>query len=431
MATRFDQAHTDELLGFLRSSPTPFHAVAEAAARLERAGFTRLEERDSWAGEASVGARYVVRGGALIAWVLPENAEAERPFRILGSHTDSPTLRVKPVPDTAALGWRQVAVEIYGGPLLNAWLDRDLGLAGRLVLRDGTERLVNLEQPLLRVPQLAVHLDRSVNAEGLKLNPQHHLYPVWGLGDAREGDLIGFVAAESGLAADDVAGWDLMTYDVQPPGYLGRDREFVAGGRMDNLVSVHASTAAMAAAAAEGVGAGPIPVMAALDHEETGSESYSGAGGPFLEAVLERLIEARGGRVEARARAYAGSFVASADMAHAVHPNYGERHDPAHRPLPNGGPVLKVNANQRYATDGRSRAAWARACERAGVPWQIFVGRNDVPCGTTIGPITAARLGISTFDVGVPGLSMHSAREMVGSEDPWMLAAALRAFLEG
>jgi aspartyl aminopeptidase len=373
----------------------------------------------------------VQRGGALIAWILPEGAPAERPFRILGSHTDSPTLRVKPVPDSGRLGWRQVAVEIYGGVLLNSWLDRDLGLAGRLVLRDGSEHLVNLERPLLRVPQLAVHLDRSVNAEGLKLNPQHHLYPVWGLGDARPGDLIDFVAAEHGLRADDVSGWDLMTYDVQPPGYLGRDSEFVAGGRMDNLVSVHASVAALAAAAAEGVGAGPIPVLAAMDHEETGSESYSGAAGPFLETVLERLIEVRGGRAEARARAYAGSFVASADMAHAVHPNYGERHDPGHRPLPNGGPALKVNANQRYATDAVGRAAWTRACERAGVPWQTFVGRNDLPCGTTIGPITATRLGIPTFDVGVPGLSMHSTRELVGSEDPWMLAAALRAFLEG
>ena len=431
MATRFDQAHTDELLAFLKASPTPFHAAAETAARLERAGFTRLQEADSWAGDAAVGAHYVLRGGALIGWILPEAAEAERPFRILGSHTDSPTLRVKPVPDSGALGWRQVAVEVYGGPLFNSWLDRDLGLAGRLVLRDGTEQLVNLDRPLLRVPQLAVHLDRSVNPEGLKLNPQQHLRPIWGLGDPREGDLIAFVAAEHGLAAEDVLGWDLMTYDVQPPGYLGREAEFVVGGRLDNLVSVHASAAAMAAAAAEGVGAGPIPVLAAMDHEETGSESYSGAAGPFLEAVLERLIEARGGRVEARARAYAGSVVASADMAHAVHPNYGERHDPDNRPHPNGGPVLKINANQRYATDAVSRAVWARACERAGVPWQTFVSRNDVPCGSTIGPITATRLGIATFDVGVPGLSMHSARELVGSEDPWMLAATLRAFLEG
>jgi len=432
MATRFDQAHTDELLAYLRTAPTPFHAVAEAAARLEQAGFTRLEESDSWADGAAEGARYAVRGGALVAWILPAGTEAARPLRILGSHTDSPNLRVKPLPDTSTLGWRQVAVEVYGGVLHNSWLDRDLGLAGRLVLRDGAERLVNLERPLLRVPQLAVHLDRGVNAEGLKLNAQQHLYPVWGLGDANEGELIDFVAGESGVRAEDVLGWDLMAYDVTAPGYLGRDREFVVSARLDNLVSVHASVAALAAAAAEGVGPGaPIPVLAANDHEETGSSSYSGANGPFLEAVLERLIEVRGGGVDARARAYAASFVASADMAHAVHPNYAERHDAGHRPRPNDGPVLKHNANQRYATDGRSRAVWARACERAGVPWQNFVSRNDMPCGSTIGPLTATRLGIETFDVGVPGLSMHSTRELVGSDDPWMLAGALRAFLEG
>ena len=430
MPTKFDRAHTDDLLDFLRAAPTPFHAVAEAAARLERAGFERLTETESWADGAATGARYVVRGGALVAWYLPENAEAARPFRILGSHTDSPNLRVKPVPDTGAFGWRQVAVEVYGGPLYNSWLDRDLGLAGRLVLRDGSERLVNVERPLLRVPQLAIHMDRGVNAEGLKLNAQQHLAPIWGLGDVHEGDLIGFVAAEHNLRAGDVLGWDLMTYDVTPPAYLGREAEFVVSGRLDNLVSVHATVAALAATAGDLPAGAPIPVVTAMDHEETGSNSMSGASGPFLEAVLERLIEVRGGGIDARARAYAGSFVASADMAHAVHPNYAEKHDSAHRPRPNGGPVLKVNANQRYATNGASRSVWARACERAGTPWQTFVSRNDQPCGTTIGPLTATRLGIETFDIGVPGLSMHSARELVGADDPWILAAALSAFLE-
>lgn len=431
MASKFDRTHTDDLLAFLRAAPTPFHAVAEAAARLEQVGFQQLTETESWAGGAATGARYVVRGGALIAWYLPQDAEAARPFRILGSHTDSPNLRVKPQPDTGVLGWRQVGVELYGGPLYNSWLDRDLGLAGRLVLRDGTERLVNIDRPLLRVPQLAVHMDRSVNAEGVKLNAQQHMTPIWGLGDAREGDLIAFVAAEHNLRAEDVLGWDLMTYDLTPPAYLGRAAEFVASGRLDNLVSVHASVAALAAAVAESPAGAPIPVLTAMDHEETGSNSYSGASGPFVEAVLERLIEVRGGGVEARARAYAGSFVASADMAHAVHPNYAERHDGSHRPRPNGGPVLKVNVNQRYATDGRGRTEWARACEKAGTPWQTFVSRNDQPCGTTIGPLTATRLGIETLDIGVPGLSMHSARELCGADDPWILAAALSAFLEG
>jgi len=273
-----------------------------------------------------------------------------------------------------------------------------------------------------------------VNAEGVKLNAQQHLMPIWGLGDAREGDLIAFVAAEHNLRAEDVLGWDLMTYDLTPPAYLGREAEFVASGRLDNLVSVHASVAALAAAVADteaegAAGGAAIPVLAAMDHEETGSDSYSGANGPFLETVLERLIEVRGGGIEARSRAYAGSFVASADMAHAVHPNYTEHHDGTHRPRPNGGPVLKVNANQRYATNGRGRSEWARACERAGVPWQTFVSRNDKPCGTTIGPLTATRLGIETFDVGIPGLSMHSARELCGADDPWILAAALHSFL--
>ena len=430
MATKFDRAHTDDLLDFLRAAPTPFHAVAEAAARLEQAGFTRLSETESWAEGAATGARYVIRGGALVAWYLPADAEAARPFRILGSHTDSPNLRVKPMPDTGVLGWRQVAVEVYGGPLYNSWLDRDLGLAGRLVLRDGTERLVNVERPLLRVPQLAIHMDRGVNAEGVKLNAQHHMSPIWGLGEVHEGDLIAFVAAEHNLRAEEVLGWDLMTYDLARPAYLGREAEFVVSGRLDNLVSVHASTAALAAAVADLPESAPIPVLTAMDHEETGSNSTSGASGPFLETVLERLIEVRGGGVEARSRAYAASFVASADMAHAVHPNYAEKHDGGHRPRPNGGPVLKVNANQRYATNGASRSVWARACEKAGTPWQTFVSRNDQPCGTTIGPLTATRLGIETFDIGVPGLSMHSARELVGADDPWMLAAALSAFLE-
>ena len=426
MAT-FDRTHTDSLLAYLTASPTPYHAVAEAAALLDKAGFHRLLESDAWDGHA--GGRYVIRGGAMIAWYLPENAEAARPFRLMGSHTDSPNLRVKPVPDTGAYGWRQVAVEVYGGTLYNTWLDRDLGLAGRLNLRGGAELLVNIDRPLLRVPQLAVHLDRGVNGEGLKLNPQVHLTPIWGLGDPLEGDLIEFVAAEYGLRPHDVLGWDLMLHDVAAPAYLGRDADLITASRLDNLMSLHASVAALVAAAEAGVDEGPIPVLAAMDHEETGSVSTTGALGPFLEVVLERLVETRGGGVDARARAYAGSVMASADLAHAVHPNYPERHDSGHRPVANGGPVLKVNLNQRYATDGATRAVWARACEAAGIPWQTFVSRNDQPCGTTIGPLAASRLGIAAFDVGVPALSMHSVRELCGADDPWRLAAALAAFL--
>ncbi|MEE1939441.1 M18 family aminopeptidase [Streptomyces sp. TRM 70361] len=430
--SRFDRGHTDDLVSFLTASPTPYHAVATAAERLEKAGFRQLAESDAWDGGS--GGRYVLRGGAVIAWYVPEGASPATPFRIVGAHTDSPTLRVKPVPDTGAAGWRQVAVEIYGGTLLNTWLDRDLGLAGRLVLRDGTAHLVNVDRPLLRVPQLAIHLDREAN-NGLKLDRQRHMTPVWGLGEPREGELIDFLAAEAGLDAADVTGWDLMVHPVEPPAYLGRDRELLAGPRMDNLLSVHAGTAALTAAAAhdrETGGALPyVPVLAAFDHEENGSQSDTGAEGPLLGTVLERSVLARGGTLEDRARAYAGTVCMSSDTGHAVHPNYAERHDPGHHPMPNRGPILKVNVNQRYATDGTGRAVFAAACERAGVPWQSFVSNNAMPCGTTIGPITAARHGITTVDIGVAILSMHSARELCGADDPHLLANALTAFLTG
>ncbi|WP_030259221.1 M18 family aminopeptidase [Streptomyces violens] len=427
-SVRFDRGHTDDLMSFLAASPSPYHAVANAAARLEKAGFRQVVETDAWDGEA--GGRYVLRGGALIAWYVPEGATPATPFRIVGAHTDSPNLRVKPIPDTGARGWRQIAVEIYGGTLLNTWLDRDLGLSGRLTLRDGSHRLVNVDRPLLRVPQLAVHLDRSVNADGLKLDKQRHMTPIWGLGEVQEGGLISFVEEEAGLAAGDVRGWDLMVHSVEPPAYLGRDQELVAGPRMDNLLSVHAGTAALAAASAQD-GLSCIPVLAAFDHEENGSQSDTGADGPLLGTVLERSVFARGGSYEDRARAFAGTVCLSSDTGHAVHPNYTERHEPGHHPLPNGGPILKVNVNQRYATDGGGRAVFADACERAGVPWQNFVSNNSMPCGTTIGPITAARHGITTVDIGVAILSMHSARELCGAEDPHLLAAALTAFLEG
>ncbi|MCG0284744.1 M18 family aminopeptidase [Streptomyces sp. PSAA01] len=423
-----DRGHTDDLMSFLRASPSPYHAVASAAERLEKAGFQRIEETASWDGAA--GGRFVLRGGAIIAWYVPERADPATPYRIVGAHTDSPNLRVKPIPDTGAHGWRQIAVEVYGGVLLNTWLDRDLGLSGRISLRDGSHHLVTIDRPLLRVPQLAVHLDRSVNTEGLKLDKQRHMTPIWGLGGVEEGDLIRFVAEETGVAAEEIAGWDLMTHSVEPPAYLGRDRELLAGPRMDNLVSVHAGTAALIAAASRQE-LPYIPVLAAFDHEENGSQSDTGADGPLLGTVLERSVFARGGAYEDRARAFAGTVCLSSDTGHAVHPNYAERHEPGHHPRPNGGPILKVNVNQRYATDGAGRAVFAAACERAGVPWQSFVSHNSMPCGTTIGPITAARHGIATVDIGIAILSMHSARELCGVQDPRLLAKALHAFLEG
>ncbi|MFI9721070.1 M18 family aminopeptidase [Streptomyces sp. NPDC052396] len=426
-AHRFDRGHTDDLLTYLAASPSPYHAVANTAERLEKAGFRQVAETDPW--DATAGGRYVIRGGAIIAWYVPEGATPATPFRIAGAHTDSPNLRVKPLPDTGSHGWRQVAVEVYGGMLLNSWLDRDLGLSGRITLRDGSSRLVHVDRPLLRVPQLAIHLDRSVN-DGLRLDKQRHMTPIWGLGPVDEGALIRFVAEEAGTTAEEVVGWDLMAHSVEPPAYLGRDRELVAGPRMDNLLSVHAATAALTAAVS-GEQLPCIPVLAAFDHEENGSQSDTGAESPLLGSVLERSVYARGGSYEDRARAFAGTVCLSSDTGHVVHPNYPERHEPGHLPLPNGGPLLKSNVNQRYATEGTGRAVFTAACERAGVPFQHFVSNNSVSCGTTIGPITAARHGIATVDIGVGLLSMHSARELCGADDPYLLAAVLTAFLEG
>ncbi|WP_181781366.1 M18 family aminopeptidase [Pseudonocardia pini] len=405
-----------DLADFVSASPTPYHAVAEGVRRLRAAGFTEQVETAEF--DTAPGGRYLVRDGTLLAW---HSLGEPTPLRIFAAHTDSPTLKVKPRPDSGAAGWRQVNVEVYGGALWNSWLDRDLGLAGRLALYDGTVVPVNVDRPLLRVPQLAIHLDRQVN-QGLELDAQRHLLPIWGLGEVREGDLVEFLAAEVGVDPGAVAAHDLVVHDLTPPARLGRDGELLAAPRLDNLASVHAGLSALVEAAEAGT---TVPVFVGFDHEEIGSGSATGAAGPLLETLLTHLA----GGFDRRDRIFAASRALSVDVTHAAHPNYLERHDPHHRSVPNGGPTLKVNANQRYATDAPGAAAWHRACLGAGVPTQVFVGKNTVPCGTTVGPIVATRLGIRTVDVGVPVLSMHSARELCGVDDPGYLAAAGAAFL--
>jgi aspartyl aminopeptidase len=400
-----------DLAAFVSAAPTPYHAVAEAVRRLEAAGFAPDEP-------GAGGDRYLVRDGTIAAW--RGGPDGGTPLRTFLAHTDSPTLKVKPHPDTGRGGWRQVGVEVYGGALWNSWLDRDLGLAGRLALYDGTTVLVDVARPLLRVPQLAIHLDRGVN-QGLKLDAQQHLLPVWGLGAPAEGDLVEFLAGEAGVDADEIAAHDLVTYDLTPPARLGEEEEFLAAGRLDNLASVHAGIAALIAAEPGET----IPVFVGFDHEEVGSASATGAAGPLLVTLLTRLA----GGFDGREEAFAASRCLSVDVTHAAHPNYLELHDPDHRTLPNHGPALKINANQRYATDAPGAAAWYRACRTAGVPTQVFTSKNTVPCGSTVGPITATRLGIRTVDVGIPVLSMHSARELCGVADPAHLAAAATAFL--
>ncbi len=410
----------DHLRSYLDASPSPFHAAAGAASALTDTGFVELGEAGDWNELPAAG--FVRRGGGIVAWRTAVDAPAHAPFHLVGAHTDSPCLRVKPRPDRVVEGWRQLNVEVYGGILNNSWLDRDLGVAGRLTTADD-DVLVHVATPIARVPQLAVHLDRNVNGEGLVLDPQQHLQPVWGVGAGTETDFADWIAAEAGC--DRPLFWELCLFDTQPAAVIGADRSLLASGRLDNLVSCWAALDALMAAEPDGATA----MIVLNDHEEVGSASTTGAAGPLLERVLERHVSARGGDRDDLLRALATSWCISADNAHAVHPNYPERHDPGHRPVVNDGPAIKVNSNQRYATSSATAALFRSACDHAGVPHQVFVSRNNMPCGSTIGPITATRLGIETVDVGVPQLSMHSARELCGADDPLHLAAALRSAL--
>lgn len=422
-----DLSVSRRVAGLIDASPTPFHAVETAASALAGAGFVEV---GSGQGVAPVGRQFVRRGGALVAWVTAEHHGAADPVRIVGAHTDSPNLRIKPQPDTGSAGWRQLGVEVYGGALLNSWLDRDLGLAGRVVVRgaDGVEsRLVRDDRPVMRIPQLAIHLDREINDNGLLLNRQRHLSPVWGVGDGPS--FARYLADRAGVEPGDVVSWDVMAHDTAPATIAGLDEEFLAAARIDNLLSCFVGLDALLAVAAEP--GDSIPALCLFDHEEVGSVSTGGAASPLLGDVLDRIGAALGGDLEDRAASRSASLVVSADGAHATHPNYADRHEPDHQVAVNAGPVLKINANQRYATNAETAATFTLACERAEVPMQRFVNRTDLACGSTIGPISAGRLGIDVVDAGCAQLAMHSAREMCGSHDPGWFLAALTELLRG
>lgn len=417
------RSHVSDLAAFVTASPSSFHAAAEAARRLAEAGFAEQREADAF--DDAPGGHYLVRDGAIVAWWVPEGVDPARAgFRIVGAHTDSPGLKLKPQPAASAFGWQQAAVEVYGGPLPNQWLDRELGVAGRIVTRDGEQVLV-ATPAWLRVPQAAPHLDRSVT-ENLHLDRQQHLKPVYSVGRP-DLDLLALVAAQAGLEASVIGGHDLYCYVTEPPAVFGPTGEFFASSRLDNLSSVHAGLTALLAAD-EG---DDVTVLACFDHEEVGSASRSGGAGPLLEQVMRRIAGTLGVRGDGWHRMLARSSCISADAGHAVHPNYAHLHDPEHRPLLNGGPLLKHNANLRYTSDATSSALWRRACDAARVPMQDFVSNNAVPCGSTIGPMTAERLGVVMCDVGIPLLSMHSTRELAGVRDPGWLADALTAYYAG
>ncbi|KKW62876.1 M18 family aminopeptidase [Mycolicibacterium elephantis] len=410
------------LCEFIDASPSPYHVCETVAERLRAAGFSELAEDDAWPAQ---GRFFSVRAGSLIAW---RTGEPGLPFRIVGAHTDSPNLRVKQHPDRVVAGWQVVALQPYGGAWLNSWLDRDLGISGRLSVYDGdrlVHPLVRIDEPILRVPQLAIHL--AEDRKAVALDPQRHVNAVWGVGSEPR-SFLGYVAQRAGVDPADVLGADLMTHDLTPARLIGADGELLSAPRLDNQASCYAGLEAFLAASEAGP-SGYLPVLVLFDHEEVGSQSAHGAQSDLLLTVLERITLSEGGGREEFLRRLPGSMVASGDMAHATHPNYPERHEPGHLIEVNAGPVLKVQPNLRYATDGRTAAAFALACAQAGVPLQRYEHRADLPCGSTIGPMTSARTGIPTVDVGAPQLAMHSAREVMGAEDVAAYAAALQAFL--
>jgi aspartyl aminopeptidase len=422
-----------DLLRYIDASPSPWHAVANAVADLERRGYQPLSEDAPWELHPG-GAYYVVRDdSSLIAFRIGDAPLARAGFRIVGAHTDSPGFRVKPNAAHAKGPMTALGVEIYGGPILATFADRDLTLAGRVFVRDGQSptgvapRLVHFDKPLVRLPNLAIHMNREVNKEGLKFGYQDQLpLMLSALSEELPPDrrFRQILAERLGVDDGDIVSWGLAVADTQPGAFWGPEDEFLANSQLDNLASCHAALAALPEETADT----GVAMAALFDHEEVGSESYKGASGNFLEAVMERVASGLGlGGDEYRA-ALASSWLLSADMAHAYHPHYASHHDEQHKVLVNQGPVIKINAAQRYATDELGEAYFAHLCQTAGVPYQRYIHRNDLPCGSTIGPMMASRLGLRTVDVGNPMWAMHSLRESAGTYDQGAMIRALEAF---
>ena len=425
---RAESDYTDDLFRFLDNSPSAYHAVHQMEQRLLAAGFARLDENNYWHLEHGRG-YFLEREGALVAFILGSEERVDHGFRMMASHSDSPGLKLKPKPLYSSPPNLQLGVEVYGGPLLATWFDRDLSLAGRvtLLLADGTlaDFLIDFRRPLLTIPSLAIHFDREAN-NGRAIDKQKSLPPL--LAQSINGQLPAFteiILAQ--LTAEypeskhgQLLGFDLFCYDPQPPSHLGLSGEFILGGRLDNLLSCHVATTAIC-----GADRRHNALFLCTNHEEIGSTSQSGAGGSLVDSVVMRLLP----EPEQRQICMRRSFLVSLDNAHAVHPNARDKSDPAHDVQLNGGPVIKINGNQRYATNSRSAALFRVIAQEAAVPVQDFVMRSDLPCGSTIGPMTAARLGVETIDVGAPTLAMHSIREMTGARDPFLMLEVIRKFI--
>jgi aspartyl aminopeptidase len=420
--------HAQALLDFIDHSPSPWHAVETVANQLKAHGFKNLRENEPW--QFKQGGKYfVVRdGGSIIAFTLGQQAIADSGFRIVGAHTDSPGLRLKPQAAYSTEGSAQLGVEVYGGPILATFTDRDLSLAGRVVIRgaQGLEtRLVRLDQPIARLPNLAIHMNREVNDKGLVLNKQTGLPLIFGHAAntaAAKQLLTETLAGKLAVPAEAIAGWDLSLYDTQRGSFWGIAQEFIANSQLDNLASCHAALEALISTEAPSA----TTICALFDHEEVGSESATGAGGSFLLDVINRICLSSGLSQEDQLRSFANSFFISADMAHAFHPNHAGSYEPCHHVHINQGPVIKTNANQRYSTNAVTAARFIQLCEQAKVPHQQYAHRTDLGCGSTIGPIMAAQLGIATVDVGNPMWAMHSIRESAGVLDHSYMIATLQ-----
>ena len=415
-----------DLLTFLDASPTPWHAVATMKKRLDAAGFEELDEREDWSLSAGQGYYVIRNGSSLIAFRTGQRDATEAGIRMVGAHTDSPCLKVKPNPEIRRKGFFQLGVEVYGGVLLNPWFDRNLSLAGRVTVLDEAgevrDTLVDFRKPVAFIPSLAIHLDREANSNRT-VNAQTDLPPV--VMQVPESDTTSFadllrqqIATESGLKVRKVLGYELSFYDAQPASFVGLRDEFIASARLDNLLSCYIGLQSLLTASGD-----EPALLVCNDHEEVGSVSAEGAQGTFLSSILDRWCGA------GRARAIAHSMMVSADNAHGIHPNYMDRHDENHGPLLNQGPVIKINHNQRYATNSRSAAVYRHISDELGLPHQSFVVRSDMGCGSTIGPLTAGNLGVTTLDIGVPQFGMHSIREFIGTEDGYTLFRVLTEFM--
>ena len=401
------------LFDFVDASPTPLHAVQKSVEILDQNGFTNQVDFSTPLSQCG----YYFLDGAIVAWKLGTH---DAPFRIIGAHTDSPNLRIQPNPNIRRSGWSQLGVEIYGGVLLNSWLDRDLGIAGQVIDKDKQSHLFSVRTPLARVAQLAIHLDRDINDRGLVLDKYSHTSPIWGTKAPEFHEWLSHITGVS-----DILAFDAQLFDVQKASLLGVDESLIVSSRLDNQLSCWAAVTALVQSAASDI----TQIIVLNDHEEVGSESVGGAAAQLLKSLLAVINEQANLTAGKAHERFSRSWCLSADNAHAVHPNYSERHDPNHAPVPNGGPALKLNGNQRYATSTKGAAHLRDIASRASVPLQTFVSRNNMPCGSTIGPITATHLGIEAIDIGVPQLSMHSAREMCGASDPGYLLDLMKTFL--